>query len=221
MRVQKWTRARQAVRLTISVRRRMQQYAVSRTEVRDQLRTLGVKPDGVLLVHTSFRSVRPVAGGLAGLIAALREVLGPNGTLVMPSWTGDDETPFDAKTTPASPDLGVVADTFWRVPGVLRSEHNFAFAAAGPEAERITAGPLPIPPHIPASPVGRVHELDGQVLLLGIGHDSNTTLHLAELMAAVPYGRPKFCTILQGERPVRIDYRENDHCCQRFALADT
>jgi aminoglycoside 3-N-acetyltransferase len=138
----------------------------------------------------------------------------------MPSWTGEDDEPFDPRTTPASPDLGVVADTFWRLPGVLRSDHLFAFAAAGPAAFRITSGPLPLPPHTPESPVGRVHDLDGQVLLLGVGHDADTTLHLAELLAGVPYRVPKHCTVLQEGRPVRIEYGENDHCCERFSLAD-
>jgi len=198
----------------------MQQPELSVAQVSDQLRELGVKPNGVLLVHISFRAVRPIAGGPFGLIEALRDALGPGGTLVMPSWTGDDEIPFDPKNTPSSPDLGVVADTFWRQAGVLRSQHAFAFAAAGPKAERITADPLPLPPHNPASSVGRVYESGGQVLLLGAGHDANTTLHLAELMAGVPYRTPKFCTVLRDGRPVRIDYLENDHCCQRFAQAD-
>jgi aminoglycoside 3-N-acetyltransferase-4 len=121
---------------------------------------------------------------------------------------------------PAAPDLGVVADTFWRLPGVERSNHPFAFAAVGPRAAQITSDPLPIPPHIAASPVGRVHDLNGQVLLLGVGHDANTTLHLAELLADVPYRVPRYCTVLQAGRAVRIDYAENDHCCERFALAD-
>jgi aminoglycoside N3'-acetyltransferase len=193
---------------------------LSRAEVTSQLRALGVAPGGVLLVHTSFRAVRPVEGGPLGLIEALREALGPGGTLVMPSWTGDDETPFDPRTTPASEDLGVVADTFWRLPGVVRSQHLQAFAAVGPQAEAITAGPLPLPPHLPESPVGHVHVRDGQVLLLGVGHDADTTLHLAELLAGVPYGVPKTCTVFEDGRPVRLPYRENDHCCQRFALAD-
>jgi aminoglycoside 3-N-acetyltransferase len=175
----------------------------------------------VLLVHTSFRAVRPVEGGPAGLIAALREALGPHGTLVMPSWGGDDDTPFDPDATPAASDLGVAAQAFSRLPGVVRSAQPFAFAAAGPEAGRITADPLPLPPHRPESPVGRVHELDGQVLLLGVGHDANTTLHLAELLAGVPYRTPKHCTVLDVHgRPTRVDYHENDHCCERFALAD-
>lgn len=193
---------------------------MSRAEVADQLRALGVRRGGVLLVHTSFRAVRPVEGGPLGLIDTLRDALGPDGTLAMPSWTGEDDKPFDPRTTPASSDLGVVADTFWRQPGVLRSEHLFAFAAVGPEAARITSGPLPLPPHTPESPVGHVHDLDGQVLLLGVGHDADTTLHLAELLADVPYRVPKHCTVLQDGHPVRIEYGENDHCCECFTLAD-
>jgi len=193
---------------------------VSTAEVADQLHALGVEEGGVLLVHTSFRATRPVERGPVGLIEALRGALGPDGTLVMPSWSGDDDIPFDPLTTPAPPSLGVVANTFWRLPGVLRSNHSHAFAAAGPEAARITSDPLPLPPHIAESPVGRVHDLDGQVLLLGVGHDADTTLHLAELLAGVPYRVPSYCTVLQDGRPVRIDYEENDHCCERFAFAD-
>jgi aminoglycoside N3'-acetyltransferase len=193
---------------------------VSVAEMVAQLRALGVRT-GVLLVHASFRAVRPIEGGPLGLIGALRAALGPGGTLVMPSWTGDDEAPFDPATTPASPDLGVVADAYWRLPGVRRSAHPFACAAIGPEAARITAGPLPLPPHRPESPVGRVHDLDGRILLLGVGHDADTTLHLAEILAGAPYRVPNHCTILDHlGAPVRVEYGENDHCCERFALAD-
>ena len=200
----------------------MREHRIERTiaEVTGQLRTLGVESGGVLLVHASYRATRPVEGGPAGLIDALQAALGPDGTLVMPSWSGDDDSPFDPRTTPASPDLGVVADTFWRRPDVVRSEHCFAFAAAGPRAAEVTAGPLPLPPHSPESPVARVHQLDGQILLLGVGHDANTTLHLAELLAGVPYRVPRHSTVLRDGRPVRIEYGENDHCCERFALAD-
>ena len=193
---------------------------LSKAAITDQLRALGVKAGGVLLVHTSFRAVRPVEGGPLGLIEALRSALGPDGTLVMPSMTDDDDAPFDPATSRSAPDLGVVADTFWRLPGVARSNHPSAFAAIGPHAAAITADPLPIPPHIAASPVGRVHDLDGQVLLLGCSHSEDTTLHLAEILAGVPYRVPKHCTVLWDDRPVRIDYGENDHCCERFSLAD-
>ncbi len=195
--------------------------AAERATLVGQLRALGVRAGGVLLVHTSFRAVRPVADGPAGLIAALREALGPEGTLVMPSWGDDDATPFDPAATHVAPDLGVVAETFRHQPGVVRSAHPFAFAAVGPWAVDITRDPLPLPPHAAASPVGRVHELDGEVLLLGVGHDADTTLHLAELLGGAPYRTPKHCTVADVDgRPVRVEYGENDHCCERFALAD-
>lgn len=192
---------------------------VSRTTLVGQLESLGVVRGGVLLVHTSFRAVRPVDGGPEGLIDALREFLGPEGTLVMPSW-GAGGGLFDPASTTPSHDLGVVAGTFWRMPGVLRTDHLHAFSAAGPAAASILADPLPLPPHIPESPVGRVHDHDGQVLLLGVNHDANTTVHLAEVLGDVPYRVPKHCTVLRDGVPMRIEYGENDHCCQGFRLVD-
>lgn len=199
---------------------RMERKELTRAEVTEQLRALGVREGGVLLVHTSFRAIRPVEGGPLGLIEALRAALCPEGTLVMPSWPRNKDEPFDPMVSPSSPSLGVVAETFRRVPDVRRSEHFHAFAATGPRAPEVTSDPLPLPPHIPASPVGRVYDLDGQVLLIGVGHDADTTLHLAELVAGVPYRVLKYCTVLQEGRRVRIHYGENDHCCRRFALAD-
>lgn len=193
---------------------------IGKTELVSQLRALGVEKGDILLVHTAFRKVGPVEEGPLGLIAALREALGPQGTLAMPSWSGNDDEPFDKTSSPATPDLGVTADMFWRLAGICRSDHVHAFAAAGPAAETIVADPLPLPPHIPASPVGRVHDLDGKILLLGTDHSSNTTLHLAELLAEVPYRSPSTCTILENGVLKRIEYDENNHCCIRFALAD-
>ena len=185
-----------------------------------QLRALGVSEGDALLVHTSFRAVRPVERGPTGLIEALGLSVGAQGTLVMPSWTGDDDRPFDSTRGPAAPDLGVVADTFWRLSGVRRSGHPSAFAAKGKKAAQVLSDPLALPPHQRASPVGRVMDLDGRILLLGVGHDVNTTLHLAELMAGVPYGVPKHVTLRRDHVPVRVNYLENDHCAERFALAN-
>ena len=193
---------------------------MSRAELVEQLRTLGVQAGDVLLVHMSYRAVRPVDGGPHGVIDALRTAVGAEGTLVMPSWGDNDDIPFEPSETPVSSSLGVTADLFWRLPGARRSNHPFAFAALGPDAAAVTAEALPLPPHRLESPVGRVYELDGKVLLLGVGHGENTTIHLAEMLAQVPYGVQKHCTVTENGDRVRIDYVENDHCCQRFALAD-
>jgi len=192
---------------------------VTRDELAGQLHTLGVVSDGVLLVHTSFRGVRPVEGGPLGLIAALRDALGPQGTLVMPTMT-DGDSPFDPKTTPTA-NMGITAELFWRQPGVLRSGHpGGSFAAAGPRAAEICA-PQPLsPPHGPESPVGRVHGLDGQILLLGVGHSEDTSLHLAEALAGVPYSVSHPCVVMVDGAPQHVLIPETDHCCRRFALAD-
>ncbi|MEQ9813088.1 MAG: AAC(3) family N-acetyltransferase [Azospirillaceae bacterium] len=192
----------------------------SRDELIAQLRALGVRAGGVLLVHTAFRAVRPVDGGPEGLIAALSAALGPDGTLVMPCWTGDDEAVFDACASEPADDLGVLPRMFRRLPGVVRSPHPFAFAARGPLAAEIVDTGLPLPPHGPDSPVDRVRQADGQVLLLGVGHEADTTLHLAEVLAGVGYRVAHHITVAEDGHAVRIDYGETDHCCQRFALAD-
>jgi aminoglycoside 3-N-acetyltransferase len=192
---------------------------VTPTAPAEQLLALGVRPGGVLLVHTSFSKLRPIEGGPDGLITALRAAVGPAGTLVMPSMSDDDEQPFDRTRTPCA-GMGVVADHFWRRPGVLRSDSPHAFAAIGPRAAEITE-PHPWDfPHGPDSPVGRVHALDGHVLLLGVGHDADTTVHLGEALAGVRYRQPKWLTLLRDGRPVRADYLEIDHCCANFARVD-
>lgn len=180
---------------------------------------LGVEPGDVMVLHCAFSTVGPVRGGPAGLIEGLRRALGPAGTLVMPSMSDDDDHPFEVAQTPC-PSMGVVADTFWRQPGVLRSDSPHAFAAIGPAAGRITAAHPPELPHGPDSPIGRVWQADGRVLLLGVGHDADTMIHLAEYLAGVRYRRQKYLTIRQHGAPQRLHYAEIDHCCENFRLLD-
>ncbi len=192
---------------------------VSRDELVRQLHALGVRPRAVLLVHTAFSRLRPIEDGPAGLIAALQTAVGPQGTIVMPSMPDDDDHPFDPRATPCK-GMGVVADTFWRLPGVLRSDSPHAFAARGPAAEAITT-PHPVElPHGPDSPVGRVYDVDGQVLLLGVDHDSDTTVHLGEFLACVRYRAAKYAMVWREGRALRVDYDEIDHCCDNFRMVN-
>jgi aminoglycoside N3'-acetyltransferase len=137
----------------------------------------------------------------------------------MPSMSDDDDHPFDVRRTPCR-GMGIVAETFRQTQGVLRSDSPHAFAAIGPRAQEITAPHPWDVPHGPDSPVGRVHDLEGQVVLLGVGHDANTMIHLAESLAGVRYRRRKDLTLLMDGVAVRKEYWEIDHCCERFALMD-
>ena len=192
---------------------------ISQEQLTHQLLELGVTPGGVLLAHCAFSQVKPVEDGPVGLIRALQAALGPAGTLVMPSMSDDDDHPFDPQQTPCL-GMGVVAETFWQLPNVLRSDSPHAFSAAGPLAAWITAPHPPDVPHGLDSPVGRVYERDGQVLLLGVGHDANTTIHLAESLAGVRYRRQKYLLLLQDGQPTRLEYVEIDHCCENFNRVD-
>jgi len=192
---------------------------VSESILVQQLADLGVQRGGVLLVHASFRAVRPVEGGPLGVIRALETAIGPDGTLVMPTMT-DGVSVFDPRVTPTE-GMGITAELFWRQPGVLRSTHpGGSFAAHGPRAAVICA-PQPLsPPHGPDSPVGRVHDLDGQVLLLGVTHSENTTLHLTEAIAKVPYRVSHPCVVEQEGIARTVMVPETDHCCRGFRIAD-
>jgi aminoglycoside 3-N-acetyltransferase len=189
-------------------------------QIADDLVALGVSGDGILVVHTAFSSFGGRAGTPADLIAALRMAAGARGTVVMPSMSDDDEHPFDPQHTPCA-GMGVVADTFWRMPDVSRSDSPHAFAAVGPHAAEITAPHSIDVPHGLDSPVGRAYDLDAEILLLGVGHDANTTVHLAENVAGVRYKVPKYATVIRDGRPVRHHYHEVDHCCANFALLDS
>ena len=189
-------------------------------EIEAQLVALGVRRGAVLLVHTAFRAVRPVEGGPPALIQALRGAIGREGTLVMPTMT-DGETLFDPRATPTD-GMGTTAETFWRQAGVLRSTHpGGSFAASGPLAGRICA-PQPLaPPHGLDSPPGRVYELGGQVLLLGVSHSESTMLHVAESIAGVPYAIRHPCVVATADgAAARVMIAETDHCCRGFRRMD-
>jgi aminoglycoside 3-N-acetyltransferase len=169
---------------------------------------LGLKKGMVLLVHSSLSSLGWVSGGPAAVILALEEVLGEEGTLIMPTHSGDLSDPglwenppvpkdwhqkirdtmpaFRADLTP-SRGMGALPECFRKQVGTIRSNHpHFSFAARGPRAEFITENHSLHYGLGDDSPLGAIYRLGGSVLLLGVGHANNTSLHLAEVRADFP-----------------------------------
>ena len=179
--------------------------------LRDDFEALGIEKGMVLLVHSSLSALGWVCGGAVAVIIALQEVLGETGTLVMPTHSTDLSDPSQwenppvpeswwqtiRETMPAyDPDLtptrsmGKIAETFRKQKDVLRSGHpQSSFCARGPQASCIINNHSLAYGLGESSPLARIYDLQGFVLLLGAEHSSNTSIHLAEYRANFPTKR--------------------------------
>jgi aminoglycoside 3-N-acetyltransferase len=179
------------------------------------LSALGVAPGMTLLVHSSLSALGWVSGGPVAVVLALERALGLQGTLVMPTHSGDLSDPAGwekppvpeawwsiiRQTMPAyrsdltpTRGMGAIPECFRKQQGVLRSSHPQAsFAASGVRAAAIVEGHSLEFGLGEDSPLAKVYNLDGWVLLLGVGHGSNTSLHLAEYRADYPGKRLTTC----------------------------
>lgn len=147
--------------------------------VRD-LRRLGLRRGMDVILHSSLSRIGWVRGGAEAVIDALLDVLGSEGTLMMPSFNHGQAKVFNPHTTPTI--NGAIPDAFWRRPGVVRSMHgSHAVAASGPRAEAYCRGHLETGIWGPESPIGRLVHAGGTILALGASLESATAYHVAEV----------------------------------------
>lgn len=187
---------------------KMERKILVKSDIIHALKQVGVLPGQTIMVHTSLSSLGFVCGGAQTLIEALIECVGEDGTLMMPaqSWKNlDPETgvhweepkewwqiirdnwpAYDKDITPTNT-MGAVAEMFRKWPGAMRSGHPArSVSALGKHARYLTESHDLANIFGDSSPIGKLYELDGYVLLIGVGYDKNTSLHLADARAEYP-----------------------------------
>lgn len=160
--------------------------ALGKDEIVVGLQELGIQPGIVLMVHSSLSALGEVEGGANTVIEALLEVLGPEGTLLMPAMSGDVVFDLDESRV----NVGLIPETFRHWPGVIRSLHpTHSVCALGPQAQYLIEGHIDEPTAIgPGSPWGKLANMpNGYVLLMGVDQDRNTLLHYPEDIVDAPY----------------------------------
>lgn len=182
---------------------------VTRQDIIDGLLRLGLGPGSILVVHSSLGSFGYVDGGAETVIAALEETVTRSGLVIMPTHSlclkgRPDVGPFDPVTSEAY--TGTIPNVFRRQGDVRRSLHpTHSDAAWGDRAEKLLADHERRGPVGADSPLDRAARWGGQVLFLGTGHGANTTLHLAEVLARVPYVTVPFRRAWGDARTGRAD----------------
>lgn len=156
-------------------------------DLRRALRAVGVRRGSILCLHASLSQFGYIPGGAATLVDAVREVLGPRGTLCMPAHSLSvlGNTPYEPRRSPSL--VGTVSDHLLQRSGALRSDHpTHSVVAIGPAARALTALPRP-----DLAPLGRegfwgkLYDAAGDVLLL-CPVTSATIFHAGENWTGVP-----------------------------------
>ena len=163
-------------------------------EIAADLRALGLEAGVSVLVHSSLSRIGHVDGGAESVVAALGQVVGGDGAVLVPTFTGGPHL------SPAAPPVfdpvadagwtGAVAETLRSRPDAVRSlSPTHSVAAIGGRATELTSGHVEsVSPCDASSPFARLaDDDDGFVLLLGVDHEANTTFHHVEELVGVDY----------------------------------
>jgi aminoglycoside 3-N-acetyltransferase len=183
------------------------------------LRELGLRPGDSLLCHSSYKSFRAgVDGGPAAVGQALVDAVGPGGSAFVPTFNYG-MLPWDVRTTASL--TGAVTDFFWRRPDAVRSDHpTHAVAGVGPVAAGVLAHHATDLPFGPDSPIGQLWRENAWVLLIGVDHTTNSTIHIAEALLDLPYlRRSRSALVVRGGSTEPITVRRPP-CSNGFNVVD-
>jgi aminoglycoside 3-N-acetyltransferase len=159
--------------------------SVNREDIAHAIRAMGVSGGDLLLSHSSLKSLGHVEGGASAAAQALVDAVSPGGSAFVPTFNFGD-LPFDPLTTPSL--TGAITEAFRLLPGALRSgQPTHPVAGIGPQAREILADHAQATPFGVGSPLWRLWRDNAWVLLIGVDHTVNSTIHVAEEVEQIPY----------------------------------
>lgn len=172
----------------------------TRRSLADDLRRLGLINGDIVMMHASVRAVGFVFGGPDEIHLAVNDAIGSSGTLTMVAGCpdGSDEVgrgrlspeeeeallanrpSFDPRTARADRSVGTLAEFFRTFPRTICSTAPGRFSARGGRAEWLTRDQPWNYAYGRGSPLEKLVEAKGKVLLLGCDHDTVTLMHYVE-----------------------------------------
>ncbi|MGB2675994.1 MAG: AAC(3) family N-acetyltransferase [Candidatus Acidiferrum sp.] len=181
-------------------------------------RKAGIRENGVLFVQCSYNDLLTYQGTPYELLCALRELAGPQGTLLMPAFTTNMADtpcrPFDVLREPTY--AGIIPELFRREDAVVRSLHpRHSICGLGPCAAELLAGHEDcVYADGPGSPCDKIRQINAQSLCLGLPPGFHSFVHWVEDIEPEKYpGKahegPFECSLrtADGEEIRRLFYR--------------
>ena len=160
---------------------------------------LGIEKGDTLFIHSSFKSLGPVEGGVGAVISALEAVIGQDGLILMPSFSllpsrEERIESWDVEKTPST--VGWMTEFFRQMSDTYRSNHySHSIAARGKRARAFVADHLRRDGYESPwdqypwgktygthSPMFRAYQVNAKLLMLGVDYESSTYTHLVEVI---------------------------------------
>lgn len=196
----------------VDKQKKRQSPRLSLDELERYLRGLGIGYQSTLLIHSSWDSLKGSELKPIDLINSLRGLVGPSGTIAMPSFTSlvaKDDISFDVDGVSSS--AGWITEVFRRIPGVIRSANlSHPVCAVGPQASFLVdqhhRGGSPWDEYSPYFRIGTVR--DSWIIGIGVGHGLRvaTSLHCVEgILTSHRYFRKLF------PKQIRYSYVSDRH----------
>ena len=161
-------------------------------QIKNDLHSLGINKGDDLLIHSSYKALGGVEGGIKTFIDAVLSHLGDKGTLLIPSLSYDsvhamDVPTFDIKNTASC--VGAISEFFRTLQGVKRSMHptHSVCAIGARQDDYIKNHYLDNEPVGENSPFAILPHFGGKILMLGCGTKPNTSMHGIEEYVKTPY----------------------------------